>query len=89
MKGRIETCTVLFKRIGEKEKTLPVVESALHPVRTTKFRGLQGIQLVITWACATEEITGKQSGVPSGSNYNFSTSYAVQIYPRSEEECLT
>lgn len=35
-----------LQRIGEKEKMLLVVESALHLGRRTKFRGLQGIQLI-------------------------------------------
>lgn len=46
MKESIETCAVLFRGQKRKKKVLLVVGSALHLGRTTKFRGLQGIQLI-------------------------------------------
>lgn len=66
-----------LSRIGEKETVLLVVESALHLVRTN-FRGLQGIQLIDLQGMCYRRDYRKVSGIPSGSNYHFTTSYAVQ-----------
>lgn len=67
-----------LSRIGEKETTLLVVESALHLGRRTNFRGLQGIQLIDLQGMCYRRDYRKVSGIPSGSNYHFTTSYAVQ-----------